>query len=92
MDEGAANALMDGGKSLLPSGVVNVDGEFGVGAPVELLSQTGGVLGKGLVNYRAADIRRIAGLKTSLIKTRLGHKPYDEIIHRDNLVMTRNGS
>ena len=46
------------------------------------------ILGTGLVNYSAADIRKIMGLKSGQIKKRLGYKPYDEVIHRDNLVLT----
>ena len=46
------------------------------------------ILGTGIVNYSAVDIRKIIGLKSSQIKDRLGYKPYDEVIHRDNLVIT----
>jgi glutamate 5-kinase len=76
------------GKSLLPSGIVGVEGEFGVGAPAAILNQEGTGIGIGLVNYSAADIRAIMGLNTCQIKERLGAKPYDEVIHRDNLVIT----
>ena len=88
IDEGAANAVLNRGKSLLPSGIVHVDGEFGVGAPVEFKRKDGEVLGKGLVNYSSSDIRKILGLNSTRIKSILGDKPYDEIIHRDNLVIT----
>jgi len=88
VDEGAAKALVEKGKSLLPSGIIEVAGEFGVGSPVNLVLQTGKQFGKGLVNYRASDMRRIMGLKSSQIPGKLGHKPYDEAVHRDNLVIT----
>ncbi|MBI5551655.1 MAG: glutamate 5-kinase [Desulfobacterales bacterium] len=88
LDAGAAQALLHRGKSLLPSGIVAVEGEFGVGAPAAIKNQAGEELGIGLVNYSADDIRTIMGLKTSQIKNRLGEKPYDEVIHRDNLVVT----
>ncbi|MDX9785410.1 MAG: glutamate 5-kinase [Desulfobacterales bacterium] len=88
VDSGAARALLTNGKSLLPSGIVNVDGEFGEGAAVECKTEANEVLGIGLVNYSAADIRLIKGLKTNQIKRLLGSKPYDEIIHRDNLAIT----
>jgi len=88
IDEGAANAVLNRGKSLLPSGVLNVEGEFGVGAPVEFRSRNGDMVGKGLVNYSSADIRRILGMNSAKIKSLLGYKPYDEIIHRDNLVIS----
>jgi glutamate 5-kinase len=87
VDAGAAAAVLQRGKSLLPSGVVSVDGDFEVGAPVSVGTDSG-VLGTGLVNYSAAEIRKIMGLKTSQIKNRLGAKPYDEVIHRDNLAIT----
>lgn len=92
LDEGAANAILRLGKSLLPSGIVAVEGEFSVGAPVAFQNGAGDVLGIGLVNYSAADIRKIMGLKTSQIKARLGEKPYDEVIHRDNLALTADAS
>lgn len=88
IDSGAAHALLEGGKSLLPSGIVDVEGEFGAGAPVEFKNGGSQILGTGLVNYSAAEIRRIMGLKTSQIKECLGYKPYDEVIHRDNLTIT----
>jgi glutamate 5-kinase len=87
IDAGATDAVLQRGKSLLPSGIVAVDGDFEVGAPVAVGSETG-VFGTGLVNYSAADIRKIMGLKSGQIKKRLGAKPYDEVIHRDNLVIT----
>jgi glutamate 5-kinase len=88
LDDGAVNALIKNGKSLLPIGIVNVVGEFGVGASVELKDTHGSSLGVGLVNYTAAEIQAIKGLNTRQIIERLGSKPYDEVIHRDNLVVT----
>jgi glutamate 5-kinase len=88
IDDGAAAALTARGKSLLASGIVGVVGEFTVGTPVELQTGAGETIGVGLVNYSAADIRRIRGLKSQHIRQVLGHKPYDEVIHRDNLVIT----
>jgi glutamate 5-kinase len=87
VDPGAARAVLKGGKSLLPSGIVEVLGEFPVGASVEVVSG-GQVIGAGFVNYNAADIQKIMGLKTSQIKKALGQKTYDEVIHRDNLAIT----
>ncbi|HSO66856.1 MAG TPA: glutamate 5-kinase [Desulfatirhabdiaceae bacterium] len=88
LDEGAVTAIVRRGKSLLPSGIVRVDGEFGVGAAVEFKSPDGEILGAGLVNYGSTDIRKIMGLQSAQISERLGEKPYDEVIHRDNLVIT----
>jgi glutamate 5-kinase len=87
IDDGAVKAITRKGKSLLPAGIVDVVGEFGAGSPVEFINGVGEVLGTGLVNYSADDIRRIMGLRTSEIKERLGEKPYDEVIHRDNLTV-----
>ena len=90
IDDGAAKALQGQGKSLLPSGIVRVIGEFSVGDPVQVIDAQGTILGNGLVNYAASDIRKIKGLKTGQIARCLGEKPYDEIIHRDNLVLTKD--
>ena len=88
IDDGAAEAILNRGKSLLPSGIVGVEGEFSVGAPVEFRKTDDETLGTGLVNYSSTDIRKIMGLKSSQIKNCLGHKPYDDVIHRDNLAVT----
>lgn len=88
VDDGAATALVKNGKSLLPSGIVDVRGDFKPGDPVEFKVVPGAALGIGLVNYGASDVRAIKGLKTAQIKDALGSKPYDEVIHRDNLVIT----
>ncbi len=88
IDAGAASAILNKGRSLLPSGIVDVEGDFRVGAPVEFKKDADKVLGIGLVNYGAADIRKIMGIKSDQIKARLGFKPYDEVIHRDNLAVT----
>ncbi|MDY6903987.1 MAG: glutamate 5-kinase [Thermodesulfobacteriota bacterium] len=87
VDDGAARALVEKGKSLLPSGISDVVGDFGMGAPVILANQQGDKLGIGLVNYRSSDIRCILGLKSCDIAGELGNKPYDEVIHRDNMVV-----
>jgi glutamate 5-kinase len=88
VDSGAARAICRHGKSLLPIGITGVEGEFGEGAMVRCVDPDGVSFARGLVNYEAADIRKVMGLKTSDIEKRLGHKHYDEVIHRDNLVMT----
>ena len=88
MDDGAVNAILKNGKSLLPTGITAVEGDFGVGAAVRLMNCRQQPLGIGLVNYTALEIRTIMGLKTGQIKGKLGSKPYDEVIHRDNLVIT----
>lgn len=86
IDEGARRALLDRGKSLLPSGVVEVEGEFEAGDVVDIRSGDT-VFARGQTNYSASEILKIKGLKTSQIRSVLGHKPYDEVVHRDNLVL-----
>lgn len=89
IDEGAQKALTEKGKSLLPSGILEVKGRFGVGACVCLLDQKARVIGKGLVNYSSSDVVKIKGLKTTEIEPRLEYKHSDEVIHRDNMVITK---
>jgi glutamate 5-kinase len=88
IDDGAAKAILENGKSLLPSGIISAEEDFGVGAPVEFQNQRNKTLGIGLVNYSAVEIQKIKGLKSDRIKQVLGHKSYDEVIHRDNLAIT----
>jgi glutamate 5-kinase len=87
IDNGAQNAILEHGKSLLPIGIVAVEGNFGEGAPVTFKNCDHEILGTGLASYSSHDIRKIMGLKSKEIKSRLGHKPYDEVVHRDNLVV-----
>ncbi|KUG22855.1 glutamate 5-kinase / rna-binding c-terminal domain pua [hydrocarbon metagenome] len=89
IDEGAKKALLEKGKSLLPSGIVDVEGDFNLGDPVVCVDRKGVILAKGLVNFSSAEISKIKGLKTSQINQVLGHKDYDEVIHRDNLAITK---
>ena len=88
IDEGAKEALVGDGKSLLPSGVMQVEGNFALGDPVTCVEAAGNPIAKGLVNYTADEIRKIMGLKSSKIEQVLGYKDYDEVIHRDNLAVT----
>ena len=87
VDSGAAKAIRKQGRSLLPIGIVDVEGDFGVGAAVSCIDPDGVPFARGLVNYNATDVRKLIGLKTSQIEQRLGYKHYDEVIHRDNLVI-----
>ncbi|MEW6183612.1 MAG: glutamate 5-kinase [Bacillota bacterium] len=86
VDDGAARALTEGGKSLLPSGVVRVEGDFEAGHPVSVVDPQGREIARGLVNYSASEVDRIKGAKTSRIAQLIGAQPYDEVIHRNNLV------
>ena len=87
IDDGAAAALTKRGKSLLPSGVTSVTGRFGKGAAISVRDALGRELARGLANYSAAQIDQIKGLKTSQIARVLGDKPYDSVIHRNNMTM-----
>jgi glutamate 5-kinase len=88
IDEGALGALQKKGKSLLPSGVVKIDGKFVKGDVVSIVDVVENKeIARGLMNYSDDEVQKVKGLRTSLIKKALGYKPYDEIIHRDNMVL-----
>ena len=87
VDDGAARALR-GGKSLLAAGIVAVEGEFERGDCILVRTRAGTEAGRGLSAYSSVDIRRIAGHKSGEIATILGYRGRDEIIHRDDLVVT----
>ena len=87
IDDGAAKAILEKGTSLLPGGIKEVQGSFGVGDAVELTDMRGSRIAVGLANYSAADIRKIAGFQSDRIQECLGQKLYDEVIHRDNLTV-----
>ena len=89
IDDGAKKALLEKGKSLLPSGVIDVEGDFDLGDPVSCVGLEGTILARGLVNFSSVEINKIKGLKTAQISQVLGHKDYDEVIHRDNMVITK---
>jgi glutamate 5-kinase len=91
VDPGARRALTEQGRSLLPSGVRGVEGQFGVGDPVDIAVDPGRPFARGLAGYAAEEVRRIAGLKTSEIERALGYKYLDEIVHRDDLVVLDAG-
>jgi len=73
--------------SLLPAGITSVDGRFAAGDPVDLVDSAGRPVARGLVNFDAPELRRIRGAKTREIEPRLGYKSFEEVIHRDNLVI-----
>jgi glutamate 5-kinase len=87
LDDGACRAVTSGGKSLLPSGILETRGNFRIGDPVHCLDRNGEPLAAGLVNYTAEDIRKIQGRHSAEIKDLLGFVDSEEIIHRDNLVV-----
>ncbi|MCH7570585.1 MAG: glutamate 5-kinase [Deltaproteobacteria bacterium] len=87
VDRGAYEALVHKGKSLLPSGLREVRGSFGVGECVRCLDSQGREFARGLVNYSAEELNHIKGLHTARIAKVLGYKAYDEVIHRDDFVL-----
>ncbi|MFH0845547.1 MAG: glutamate 5-kinase, partial [Pseudomonadota bacterium] len=90
IDRGAERALIENCKSLLPSGIREVRGRFNMGDSVGLVNEDNQELAVGIVNYHSGDVKKIMGLKSSEIESRLGYKHDDEVIHRDNLVITRD--
>jgi glutamate 5-kinase len=87
LDDGAVKALTSRGKSLLPSGITKVAGNFNVGDAISCMCPRGKKVAKGLTNYSSQDLAIIKGKKTSEIEKALGYKYSDEVIHRDNLVV-----
>ncbi len=88
IDRGAEKAILKQGKSLLPSGIMDVEGRFSMGNSVLLTNEAGKEIAVGMVNYHSGDIKKILGAKSTEIQSRLGFKHDDEVIHRDNLVLT----
>ena len=87
IDAGAARALRDGGKSLLPVGVKKVEGDFTRGEVVACVDEHGVQVAVGIVNYSAAEAQRIAGQASDKIEKLLGYMDAAELMHRDNLVV-----
>ncbi|CUH97463.1 Glutamate 5-kinase [Propionispora sp. 2/2-37] len=87
VDQGCEQALLSEGSSLLAAGIIQVDGEFGQGKTISIVTPLGREIARGLVNYNAKEIRRIMGKHTNEIAAILGSKPYDEVIHRDNMAL-----
>jgi len=88
VDAGLAKALRQKGScSILPVGILRVEGDFDSGDTVSVLDQEGHELARGMTNYNAEELDLIKGCKTSQIEEKIGYKHYDEAIHRDNLVV-----
>lgn len=87
VDDGAKNALVKKQKSLLPSGIMEVYGEFKAHDTISVRDTTGNEIAKGVTGFSSSDIARIKGKKTSEIEKIIHHKCCDEVIHRDNLVI-----
>jgi glutamate 5-kinase len=91
IDEGAVRALKEG-KSLLPAGIRQIDGRFERGDAVVVKDRDGREVARGLAAYNASDAELIAGKRTVEIEAILGYRGRDEMIHRDDLILTGNGT
>ncbi|MCY2975880.1 MAG: glutamate 5-kinase [Planctomycetota bacterium] len=89
IDAGAGRAMLEQGKSLLPIGIREVQGDFEKGDPISILSIDGAELARGQSNYSSSDAKKIAGCRSDRIEEILGVCPYEEVVHRDNLVLSR---
>src|SRR5690606_22793847 len=87
VDDGAAEAVRNRGKSLLPSGVVAVEGNFSRGEVVSIFDGSKVEIARGMVNFSSDEIAIIAGHHTDEIEALLGNTDYDEIVHRNNLAL-----
>jgi glutamate 5-kinase len=87
VDAGAREAVIAGKRSLLPSGIRSVEGDFGRGDPVDLVDAQGQAFARGLSAYDDGELRRIAGLKSTDIEAVLGYRYLDEAVHRDDLAI-----
>ena len=90
LDNGAVKAITTKGKSLLPAGIIEVEGEFSATDAVQLCDQDGIELGRGLVNYSKSEIEQIKGRHSTEITAILGYDSADTVVHRNNLVMKDN--
>ena len=90
VDAGAAEALLEKGKSLLASGVQNVQGEFGAGEFVTLTDGAGHELARGVCNFSSSELARVRGMKSAEIAKVLGRTRVPEVVHRDDLVLARD--
>ena len=87
VNAGAKKALCEKGSSLLPAGVAAVKGTFEAGDAVSVLDESGREFARGLANYSSKECAKIAGAKSEEIAKKIGYKNYDEVIHRDNIVL-----
>jgi glutamate 5-kinase len=87
VDEGAATAVGQKNRSLLPAGITRIEGTFERGDVIAIVSPDGTTIARGLTNYASSDIERIRGKKTKDVRELLADHAYDEVVHRDNLVV-----
>ena len=87
IDSGAEKAILSRGKSLLPAGVIKVEGKFEFGNAVRILGEDGKEIARGLVNYNFRDLDSIMGMRTTAVKKIFEDNFYNEVIHRDDLTL-----
>lgn len=87
LDQGAARAVCEQGSSLLAIGITSVSGQFQRGSVVALFTPDGKEIGRGLCNYPSTEVTRIMGQPSDRITEILGHRPYESVVHRDNLTL-----
>jgi len=87
IDKGCEKAILSGGSSLLATGITAVDGDFEHGNTISVVTLEGREIARGIANYNGEDARKIIGVHTNGLVKILGSKPYDEVIHRDNMVL-----
>jgi len=87
VDQGAAKAMCDDGRSLLAIGIKIVEGDFGKGDVVSVINEQSVEIARGLINYNATQVKQIRGCRSDRIEQILGQCPYEEVIHRDNLAI-----
>ena len=87
IDDGACAALVKGKKSLLPSGIVKVEGSFDTADPVDICDMKGNIIAKGLSNYSGTELESIKGKSTKEIEKIMNYKYMDEAVHRDNIIV-----
>jgi glutamate 5-kinase len=87
IDDGAVKALVERNKSLLPAGILKLEGDFSRGDVVAIANSSGAIVARGLTNYSSQDVKQIQGKKTADVRALLKEAAYDEVVHRDNLVV-----
>ena len=92
VDAGACRALEERNSSLLPAGIVLVVGSFRVGDAVSIVDESGAEIARGLARYGAEEVRMLAGGHSHQIVERIGNHAGDEVVHRDDIVLTKNGA
>ena len=89
MDAGALQAIVKQGKSLLPIGITAVSGDFRSGNAVQVLGPDGTEVARGISNYGSHEVQVIQGQRSGEIESLLGYSYYDEVVHRDDLVLLK---